>query len=310
MTEIIVRGGDYEHTLGIPGVYSGVRLGYETPPIREVFAGMLEQRRYEVCEYSFANYLTLRGAGQDWLTALPVFPYRAFRHSLPVVRRESTLRGLAGLSGMRVGVEDYSMTAAVWFRGLLKDEYGVDHRSITWVTRAQQRFPFPAGARVETATRDLEELLCDGAIDAFLGMSLRDSAQPTSERRLRPLLDDAQAEEAAYFARTGIYPIHHCVVVRSDVLARTPAVVDAVCAAYAAAKESARRRQLGATFMPWGKLRWAETLERFGGDPLPYGLTPVNREVIARLARYLRDQGFIETEPAVDALFAIPSIRA
>jgi len=83
-----------------------------------------------------------------------------------------------------------------------------------------------------------------------------------------------------------------------------------VCAAYAAAKESARRRQLGATFMPWGKLRWAETLERFGGDPLPYGLTPVNREVIARLARYLRDQGFIETEPAVDALFAIPSIRA
>ena len=41
------------------------------------------------------------------------------------------------------------MTAAVWFRGLLRDEYGVDHRSITWVTRQKQRFSFPAGARVE-----------------------------------------------------------------------------------------------------------------------------------------------------------------
>src|SRR5262245_33480617 len=266
MSDIVISGGDYEHTLGIAGVYSGIRLTYETPPIREVFAGMLEHRRYEVCEYSFANYLTLRGAGQDWLTALPVFPYRAFRHSLPVVRRESALRSLAGLSGKRVGVEDYSMTAAVWFRGLLRDEYAVDHRSITWVTRAKQRFPFPAGARVETATQDLETLLCEGGIDAFLGMSLRDHALPPAERRLRPLLDDAQAEEAKYFARTSIYPIHHCVVVRNDVLAREPAVVNAVCAAYTAAKEAAYRRQLGATLVPWGKTHWAKTLDRFGGD--------------------------------------------
>src|SRR5262245_1885117 len=307
MPEIVIRGGDYEHTLGIPGVYSGIRLDYETPPIREIFAGMLEHRRYEVCEYSFANYLTLRGAGQDWLVALPIFPYRAFRHSLPVVRRESGLRSLAGLSGTRVGLEDYSMTAAVWFRGLLKDEYGVDHRSITWVTRAQQRFPFPAGARVEKTTQDLEGLLCDGGLDAFLGMSLRDSALPPGERRLRPLLGDPQAEEEAYFARTAIYPIHPCVVVRSDVLAREPAVVDAVFGAYVAAKEAATRRQLGATFVPWGKTHWAKTFARFGGDPLQYGLTPANRLVVGRLAGYLRDQGFIAEEPAPDAIFAVPS---
>jgi 4,5-dihydroxyphthalate decarboxylase len=305
--EIIIRGGDYEHTLGIPGVYSGVRLGYEAPGMQGLFADMLEHRCYEACEFSLANYLTLRATGQDWLTAVPIFPYRTFRHSLAVVRRDSALVSLAELAGKRVGVEDYSMTAAVWFRGLLEDEYGVDRRAIAWITRAKQRFPFPAGARVETTTRDLEELLSEGSIDAFLGMSLRDSALPPGERRLRPLLSDARREEEAYFERTSIYPIHHCVVIRNDMLDRVPALVDAVVGAYVAAKERAYRRQLGTTVVPWGKAHWASMFQRFSGDPLPYGLTPANRLVIERLSRYLHEQGFIPTEPVTDALFAVPS---
>lgn len=310
LREFIIHGGDYEHTLGIPGAYAGVELGYEAQKLQGLFAEMLERRHHEVCEFSLANYLTLRGTRQDWLTAVPVFPYRAFRHSLAAVRRDSPLLGLSQLAGTRVGVEDYSMTAAVWFRGLLRDEYGVDHRSITWVTREKQRFPFPSGARVEKTAQDLETLLHDGGIDAFLGMSLRDSALPPAERRLRPLIPDAQAEEEAYFARTGIYPIHHCVVIRNDALEREPALVDAVYSAYAAAKERACRRQLGATMVPWGKPYWAHMFERFGGDPLPYGLTPVNRPVIERLAGYLQEQGFIETKPAIDAVFAAPAAQA
>jgi len=305
--DFTIRGGDYEHTFGISGEYAGVRLGYEAPGMQGLFAKMLETRCYEVCEFSLANYLTLRATGQDWLTALPVFPYRAFRHSLAAVRRDSDLVSLSQLAGKRVGVEDYSMTAAVWFRGLLEDEYGVGHRQITWVTRAKQRFPFPAGAPVETTTHDLEELLCDGAIDAFLGMSLRDSALPPAERRLRPLVNDAQREEEAYFARTSIYPIHHCVVIRNDVLERNRDLVAAVCSAYAGAKERAYRRQLGATMVPWGKAYWAKMFQRFGGDPLPYGLTLSNRRVIDRLACHLQTQGFIPQIPAIDAVFAVPA---
>jgi 4,5-dihydroxyphthalate decarboxylase len=287
-----------------------VRLGYESPGMQGLFADMLEHRRYEVCEFSLANYLTLRATGQDWLVAVPVFPYRTFRHSLAVVRRDSTLVNLAQLAGKRIGVEDYSMTAAVWFRGLLQDEYHVDHRGITWVSCDKQRFPIPAAARVEKTAHDLEDLLCDGSIDAMLGFSLRDAGLPPAERRLRPLLADAQREEEAYFARTAIYPIHHCVVIRADALDREPALVDAVCAAYAAAKERAYRRQLGATLMPWAKMRWTDAFQRFGGDPLPYGLTPENRAVIDRLAGYLREQGFIAEKPAPDAIFALPSIQA
>jgi 4,5-dihydroxyphthalate decarboxylase len=308
--EFVIRGGDYEHTLGMAGVYGGVRLEYESPRMQGFFAKMLERRHYEVCEFSLANYLTLRGTGQNWLTALPIFPFRTFRHSLAIVPRDSGLMSLAELAGKRVGVEDYSMTAAVWFRGLLKDEYGVDHRTVTWVAQVKQRFPIPAGARVEKTAQDLEGLLCDGSIDAMLGFSLRDAGLPPEERRLRPLLNDAQREEEAYYARTAVYPIHHCVVIRNDALEREPALVDAVCGAYGAAKERAYRRQLGATLVPWARMRWTDAFQRFGGDPLPYGLTPANRAVIARLAGYLVEQGFIAAEPAIDAIFAQPSIRA
>lgn len=301
---ITIYGGDYAHTLGIAGRHgAGVALDYRTARVQDIFAGMLEERRFEVCEFSLANYLTLRATGQHWLTAVPVFPYRAFRHGLAVTRRESALRQLGELAGTRIGVEDYSMTAAVWFRGLLQDDYGIAPESITWVTGRRQRFPLPAGANVETTEADLEDLVGCGALDAMLGFTLRDNALSPAARRLRPVLADAAHEEQAYFARTGIYPIMHCVVMRNDVLDAQPALPLAICAAYAAAKARAgeRRRNAASTAAP--PQQWTSDPERFGGDPLPYGLTPDNRRVVARLATYLKQQGFIEEAADPENLF-------
>jgi 4,5-dihydroxyphthalate decarboxylase len=276
-------------------------------PVREIFIGMLEERRFEACEFSLANYITLRGRGERWLHAIPVFPYRAFRHGFAVTRRDSALTSLRDLEGMRVGVEDYSMTAAVWFRGLLHDEFGIDARSINWVTCEKQRFAFPGGANIEATRGDLEEMLVSGAIDVLLGFSLRDNALPPLERRLRPVLADPQAEEEAYYERTGIYPIMHCVAVREDAVEKHPRAAAALCAAYASAKARACRRQLGTTLAPWGKNHWARTFALFGGDPLPYGLTPANRNVIEKLVAYLKVQGFIDALPGVDELFLDPT---
>ena len=305
--EVIIRGGDHEHVLGLAGEYNGVRLGYETLRLQDIFVAMLESRRFEVCEFSLANYIVLRAGGQHWLTALPVFPFRAFRHATAITRHDSPLTDLAQLAGKRVGVEDYSMTAAVWFRGLLKPDYGIDHRSITWVTYQKQRLPLPRGTSVEITSADLEDQLCDGHIDAMLGFSVRDFRLPPEERRLRTVLADPQAAEQDYYWRTSIYPINHCVVIRSDVLEKIPALAGAVYRAYNEAKVRAYRRQLGTTLMPWGKAHWERTFQLFSGDPLPYGLTPVNRKVIEQLAHDLHEQGFIETVPAVDTLFIVPS---
>lgn len=283
--EIVIRGQEYEHTRGVPGVHGNVTLGFEPARIQQTFDAMVPGRALEVCEFSLANYLTLRGTGNDWLTAIPVFPYRAFRQSLAVTRKDSALSDLRELSGRRVGVEDYSMTAAVWFRTLLREEYGVDHRSITWVTRPKQRLPRPAAAKVEMTDADLEMLAADGAIDALLAVSSRDAKLPAHQRRLRTVLRDPEAEARAYYERTGIYPIHHTIVVRNDVIERVPGIVDVLYGVYERAKKQAYPN----------------------GDRLSYGWTPENRAIVERLAANLHEQGFIPTVPDVDRLFAKPA---
>jgi 4,5-dihydroxyphthalate decarboxylase len=307
LPEIIIRGGDHEHVLGMAGDYAnGLRLGYETMRLQDIFVAMLETRQFEVCEFSLANYIVLRTGGQHWLSAIPVFPFRAFRHATAITRRDSALTDLAQLAGKRVGVEDYSMTAAVWFRGLLRQEYDIDHRSIHWVSYAKQRLPLPRSASVEITHHDLEETLCHGGIDAMLGFFVRDSRLPPPQRQLRTILPHPQVVEQDYYRRTAIYPINHCVVIRNDALECCPALADTVYSAYVAAKARAYQRQLGSTLMPWGKVHWERTFELFQDDPLPYGLTPQNRRVVEQLAQDLHEQGFIETVPDIDTLFIVP----
>jgi len=177
------------------------------------------------------------------------------------------------------------------------------------VTGPKQRLPLPRGASVEITHQYLEDLLCDGGIDAMLGFSVH-TLLPPQQRRLRTLLSNPEAVEQAYYRRTAIYPINHCVVIRGDALDKIPGLANSVYRAYAKAKERAYRRQLGSTLMPWGKAHWAQTFGMFDGDPLPYGLTPVNRRVIDRLARDLHEQGFIESVPDLDSLFIVPQAAA
>lgn len=304
---ICIRGGDYEHVQGVRGDHSGIRFEYEPLTLNDIFSEMLETRRFEVCEFSLANYITLRARGENWLSAIPVFPNRAFRHGTLITKQESPLTRLQDLSGARIGVEDYSMTAAVWVRGLLEEDYGVDWRSITWVTSPKQRFPAPPSARVELLEGTPEQLLLAGSVDAIVGFTLKDGHRPWQERRLRTVLQNPEATELAYFERTSIYPINHCVVLRTDVVEKNPELPGIVASAYVSAKAQAYARRLGSTLVPWGKSRWASVFDLFQGDPLPYGLQPINRHVVSRLGEYLLRQEFIDRVPSVDSMFIIPT---
>lgn len=298
-----VTGGDYEHTLELAGIQGGVDIRYHTAPLREVFVRMLGERCYEACEFSLANYLMLKDRGADWLHAIPVFPYRAFRHSTLYVRKDSPLRRPADLRGKRVGVPDFSMTAAVWTRGILADQYDVQWRELHWVVSGRQRFAALPGVALETVDGDLEAMLVAGRIDALLTPQTADERKPADARKLRSLIADAQAEETAYLRAFGIYPINHVVVIRSDVLDRLPGLPGVLFEAYEQAKASAYARRLGATLVPWGERHWRKTFELFGGDPLPYGLNEINRKVVGTLARFLHEQKLIERKPDLDSLF-------
>jgi 4,5-dihydroxyphthalate decarboxylase len=300
---VALFGGDYEHTIGLSQTRAGVEIDYTVAPLLEVFERMLAEKAYEACEFSLANYIMLKDRGADWLHAIPVFPYRAFRHSTLFVRKDSSLTSPSELSGKRAGLPDFSMTAAVWTRGILREQYGVHWQDLSWTVSGRQRFSVLEGVELTYTRDDLEDLLIAGHIDALLTPHTHDELKPAAERQLRPLIADPQAAEEEYLEKTGCYPINHVIVIREDTLTRAPSAPQALFEAYAVAKAVAYKRRLGTTLVPWGNRHWTAMFDRFGGNPLPYGLTPLNREVVARLAGFLADQRLISKLPEVDALF-------
>jgi len=298
---LTVLGGDYEHVLGFPGEGAAGAFNYRVEGLAALSKIVLSGQDFDVAEYSLANHIMLRAAGDLRFAAIPVFPIRAFRNASVFVGRNSPLTEPAELVGKRVGVSEFAMTAAVWARGHLHDRFGLDWRDIDWVTGPNPRFPAPEGVRCVQTERNLEDMVAEGALDALIAGRPKDLQKPSSERRLRYLVSDAEAIEREYFETTGLFPIMHLVVFHPRVMA-DPAVPRRVFDAYVRTKRTAIARRLGATYLPFAERAW----ERYcadGRDPFQYGLTDLNRRTIAVMSRYLREQGFIASEPDIDSLF-------
>src|SRR5262245_48262421 len=119
--------GDYDRTLPLKtGAVQpdGVELRVLSLEPEEMFYRMAPRRDFDVSELSLSTYTVLRGRGEP-LVAIPVFPSFMFRHSAIWVRDGSGIQEPRDLGGKRIGVPKYHMTAAVWVRGILEDEYGV-----------------------------------------------------------------------------------------------------------------------------------------------------------------------------------------
>ncbi|MEV7009330.1 ABC transporter substrate-binding protein [Streptosporangium sp. NPDC051022] len=287
----------------------------------ECFWRMLRFGEFDIAEMSLSSYCIARAKGDDRFVAIPAFLSRSFRHSSIYLRSGAGIGDPRDLAGRRIGVPEYQMTASVWTRGLLHDDYGVEASSVTWRTggleqpgRAErQPLTLPSHLRVEpvAADRTLIDELLDGEIDAIMAPRI-----PSAFRRGEPaigrLFPDYAARELDYFQRTGIFPIMHLVVIRADVHARHPWVAQSV---YKALTEAKRLALDGITAAP--ALRHTmpfllDALERqeavFGPDPWPYGVA-ANRPALETFTRYLVEQGLTTEKPDIDHLFA-PSTLA
>jgi 4,5-dihydroxyphthalate decarboxylase len=300
---MIVYGGDYEHTLEVSSCRHGITLDYRITDRPELFAKVLKRQEFDACEFSLSNYIMLRDRGADWLTAIPVFPNRAFRHGTIAVNRESPIRAFSDLVGRRVGISDYTMTGGVWCRGLMFERYGVHWTGMEWLSSETPRFPAPSAARVTVSAVDLEAALANGAIDALFLPRNRDALLPAEQRRFRPLLADWRVAELDYYRSTRIYPISHVIVMPREAVARSPRLPDALFAAFSHSMRRAKQRRLATSFLPWGAVGWDEAMEVFGGDPVPYGLTASNVGTIDKLQEYLLEQQLIGRLQPVEGLF-------
>jgi len=292
----------------------GVDLNYvaiENP--REIFDRMGGGREFDAAEFSSSEFIGRMARGDGAFVALPVFPSRVFRHSFIYINRKSGIRAPKDIEGKRVGVALYTQTAAVWMRGHLAHQFGVDLSTVRWVQGAIEKggahgdphappLLKPVAIEPNRSGRSLSELLADGAIDALLG-----SRRPTLRHPdVVPLFADAKAVERDYYRDTGIFPIMHLVALRRDVYERHPWIASSLYNAFVAAKNWAlgRLNEHGALryMLPWLPFHVDEIEEVFGGDPWPYGVE-ANRATLQALVQYMAEQHLIAEPIPLERLF-------
>jgi len=315
---------DYDHTRDLVSgriTVPGIRLRpipLEPPEINGRFS---QYREWHVSEFGLGKYVAQKAAGDTSITAIPVFPARTFRQSCIYVRTDSDLDRPEQLAGRRVGIPEWAQTAVVYVRGFLVHHYGVDLASVEWHQAGvsapgrveKVSVELPAGVSVTRhPDTTLEALLFAGELDALV------TAQPPAafvarDPRIRRLLADPRAEEEAYYAATGVFPIMHTIAIRQDVLDANPWVAINLLRGFERAKRASYERLEDAMAprlpLPFASDDFARARVLFGDDLYPYGVEP-NRTTLQALLDFAFEQGVARRRLEVEELFAPTTIRA
>jgi 4,5-dihydroxyphthalate decarboxylase len=296
----------------------GLELESHILPTTTLFPVAVQEARFDITELSASSYVLQVSRGTGAYTAIPAFVSRAFRHNGFFARAGSGIASPADLAGRRVGVPEYQMTAALWMRGILADEYGVDPAAIRWRTGAldagirheRLELDLPPGMVVEPI-RDgetLQELLLAGEIDGLLAPK-PPAAFMEGDPRIQRLLPDYEAAERDYFARTGFFPIMHLIAIRKTLAEAHPWLPRALLDAFTEARDIAIARLrdvwLGSAnrlSLPWLGASMERTLATMGPDYWRYGYA-ANRAELAAICRYSRAQYLAAREVAPEELF-------
>lgn len=285
---------------------------------RDIFDRMGGKQEFDVSEFSSSEFISRFARGDCPFVALPVFPARVFRHGYIYINTKAGIRTPKDLDGKRVGVALYTMTAAVWIRGHLANQFGVDLSTIRWIEGAilhpgrhgEPSAPAllrPAKIEHDPQGRSLSDLLAAGEIDAITG-----THHPRPHPDVARLFPDVRKVEREFYRQTRIFPIMHLVVIRRDVYERNPWVADKLYKAFVDAKNlTLTRMRKGHPYMlPWVHDDIHELDEVFGGDSYPCGIE-ANRPTLEALVQYLHEQNFIPQRIPLEQLFVPvdPSLR-
>jgi 4,5-dihydroxyphthalate decarboxylase len=300
----------------------GIELTYLNLPVEETFFRMMRYREFECSEMSLSSYVASLHREDPPFIAIPAFPSRFFRHSCIFVSAKSGIGKPEDLRGKRVGVPEYQMTAPVWIRGILSDDYGVKVTEYEHLSGGEEqpgrdeklKLELPGHIRLRPidATKTLAAMIGEGEIDALV------TARAPSTFRTRPdavkrLFPDYVAAEKAYYAKTRIFPIMHTVVIRRDLYEKHPWVAQSL---YKALEESkalalAMLKQTAAmpAMLPWLVPQVEEARSLMGEDWWPYGLA-ANRHVLDTFLRYHHEQGLSRRRLQPEEIFAKETLEA
>ena len=280
----------------------------------EMFFRAMRSRDFDITELSFSSYLVKHAQGDCPYIAVPVFLSRAFRHTSIYVRKDR-IRQPQDLKGKRVGIPEYQLTAIVWARSILQDDYGIRPEDVTWVRGGidtpgrpdKIKLNLPAGVHVEAAPEGttISQLLDAGEIDGFI------APRPPSGAALQNphvgwWFDDPTAVAKDYYRRTGIFPIMHVVGIRKEIAAAHPWLPGAVFKAFNASKAAALEllADTSATkvTLPFVEEQLKAAKDLLGEDFWSYGVQ-ANRNTLQAFLKHHHAQGLSSRLVEVDELF-------
>jgi 4,5-dihydroxyphthalate decarboxylase len=311
-----------------------IELGFVTHEPGTLFYRNLVYDEFDVSEMSISETLLARersdGKKWDW-SALPVFLSRGHHWPNLYVNTAAGIAGLADIKGKRIGVPDYEMTAALWFRITLKELYGIEARDNVWFNGRTKELSHagalgldkagPAGVEHHflAAEQTLDVMLDRGEIDACT--AIRPQSRITAgdktvidrwggtaisgNPRLRKLLDDdGKGVVFEFYRKTGCFQANHHVIVQNRILRDHPWVALELYDAFRRSKEiafeRARRGETTRAYFPGGD--FAEQSAAIGNDPYPLGLAAMGRTV-ERAIRGSVEQGLLTKPLALDEIY-------
>jgi 4,5-dihydroxyphthalate decarboxylase len=291
----------------------GVEPVFMTLSPEEIFFRAFRSVDFDICELSLSSYTVKTAAGACLYVGIPAFVSKAFRHTSIYVRTDR-IKEPADLKGRKVGVPEYQLTANVWARAILEDDFGVTPADIHWIRGGIEEagrpekisVKLPAGVRLDNAPAGatISALLESGEIDGFI------APRPPSLAHAHPhigwLFRDPVAAAKDWYRRTGIFPIMHLIGIRRTLAEKHPWLPVAAFKAFEQSKAAALAA-LSDTSAPKVTLPFVEeTLksvrELMGPDFWSYGVEP-NRKALEFFLRHHHAQGLSPRQVAVEEMF-------
>ena len=289
----------------------GAQMEVVTGAPGELFRRQLTRAEFDISEMSMSFMLIANLTGDERLIPLPVFTSRYFFHSLTLVRRGAGIRRPADLKGKRVGVPEYMMTGALWTRGVLKDEFGVRPEDIDWWlerlpaasqgTAVGKAIPPSVAAHQIPEGKSVGSMMLAGELDAAIMYiwaekptpDVRSSVNLYDHPAITTLFPDPIAENARYFAKTGIHHINHGAALLRSTVERAPGLPQFAMGIFTAANRLADvdREEAIEYYRDLGML---DTRSRVAlQKPLVRYGYEANKRTLDTLARYSFEQGFV-----------------
>jgi 4,5-dihydroxyphthalate decarboxylase len=271
------------------------------------FRLMARDLAYDVSELGISTAIGAKEWGVPF-TPLPIFVTRRFDYEWMYANEKTGVNEPKDLEGKRVALRSYTVTDALWSRGLLSDVYGVDLDSITWVVTGDEHIgqtKLPPNCELLPGA-DLAELLESGEVAGILAGYRGNAPQ------VRPMIADREEAERDWVKAMGAVPVHHTIVVQDEHLAANPGLAADLFDAFTRAKQPLLDRIAAGEDVLGDPAAGESVPHDFGvhrsadlihPDPMPYGLE-ANRPGLEAYLRYAYEQHIISRPMAPEELFA------